>query len=114
MKFNHTTLHVFEDGINDEFIIEFSYNPEVDREPIAYLVKGRWFILHGINFVSVLNAAIMQENYVRALDGELEEEVSQEDNHIYFNINDYASILSLGTNYFKENTIGENKELKLR
>ena len=115
MKFNHTTLHVFEDGINDEFIIEFSYNPEVDREPIAHLLKGRWFILHSINFVNVLNAAIMQENFVRSLDGELEEEVSQEDNHIYFNINDYALIKNLENNYFKNSLNYEpNKELKTR
>ena len=115
MKYEYTIIHVIEDGINDEFQILFSYDPEVDVEPRFYMSKGRYFILHGLSLKEIIYAAIMQDNFVRSLDGELNKEITKEDNHIYFNINDYALIKNLENNYFKNSLNYEpNKELKTR
>ena len=113
MKYEFTILHVIQDGINDECLLQFSYNPEKDEIKLHSL-KGRLFILHGVSFDSIIRVAMMQENYVRTLDGELDKEVTQEDNHIYLNIADYAQYFGLNDDYFVENISIPNKELKTR
>ena len=115
MKYEYTTIHVIEDGIDGEFLIQFSFDPEVDKEPRLLAAKGRAFVLHEVGYKEIIYYAMMQNNIVRSLDGELDTEIKPEDNHIYFDINDYALIKSYEKKKKKNNlNYDPNKELKTR
>ena len=107
MKYENTILHVFEDGIKEEFQIQFSYDSETGKIlPISW--KGRFFILHGISIPEIINTAIMQNEYVASIDGE------KYTDHIYFDINDYALIKGLENNHFKNELNYEPKKSLLK
>ena len=107
MKFDKTVIHVIHDEIDGEFLIQFSYDPEEDRITF-YGSYGKLAILNGIDFETIIRGAIVQETYVRYLDGEFDKEVAPEDNHIYYNVSDYVM-----TNFIEESN-EENKQLKTR
>ncbi len=107
MKYENTIIHVIHDGMDGEFLIKFSYNPEEDKIKF-YGCYGNIALLHGIDFETIIRAAIIQENYVRYIDGESNKEISPEDNHIYLNVWDYVCTYEAAASEEK------NKQLKTR
>ena len=107
MKYENTIIHIINDNIEGEFKFQISYNPE-DNKIKFHASYGNVAILNGIRFDEIVKLAIMQENYVRFLDRELNKEVSPEENHIYINVCDYLN------NYDVYNVLGKKKELKTR
>ena len=104
MKYQNTIIHVIEDGCNDEFLIQIGYDEKTNSiTPLR--MKGNLKFVKKKNYIDIVHAAIIQNEYVAALDGEVYYD------HIYFNINDYDKIIEIESKYFYSENDNESKKL---